>query len=138
MMHERLVDVGIIVFIIYAISSIASIVNGWRTSSAFRDFLKNTQGNVNSTLIDMQATLQNLKKITGDISTVTEDVRQITDRVTHLEKNIRHLYQYFKDEFATTAEANLAGLKAGVKTGVSTLVKTLKEGRGGDHEGRTD
>lgn len=137
-MHEKLVDVGIIVFIIYAVISLAHFMNMWRTSSAVRDFLRNTEGNLNAALVELQGTLQNLRKITSDISTVTEDVRQVTDIAAKLQKNVHYLYQYVKNELAANTEANFAGLKAGVKTGVATLVKTLKEGRGDDHEGRTD
>jgi hypothetical protein len=138
MMHEKLVDVGVIVFIVYALLSIAYMMNAWRTGSAIRDFLKNTEANVNAALIELQGTLQNLRRITSDISTVTADVRQITDVVANLETDMRYIYQYIKNELAANAGANIAGLKAGVKTGVATLVKTLKQGRGDDHEGRTD
>jgi hypothetical protein len=136
MMHETLVDVGIIVFIIYALISMAYLVTAWRTSIAARDFLKNTQGNLNGSLIELQGTLQNLKKITSDIGTATDDVRRITDTVSNIEKNIRYLYQYFRYRLAMNAGANLAGLQAGVKTGFATLVKTLKKGRSDNHEGR--
>jgi hypothetical protein len=138
MMHEKLVDVGIIVFIVYAVISLAHMMNVWKTSAAVRDFLKNTEGNLNTALIELQGTLQNLTKITSDISTVTEEVRQVTDIVANLEKDAQYLFQYVKNELAANTAANFAGLKAGVKTGVATLVKTLKEGRGDDHEGRTD
>jgi ABC-type transporter Mla subunit MlaD len=114
------------------------MMNVWRTSTAVRGFLKNTEGNLNAALIELRGTLQNLSKITSDISTVTEEVRQVTDIVANLEKDAQSLFQYVKNELATNTAANFAGMKAGVKTGVATLVKTLKQGRGDNHEGRTD
>jgi len=127
MMHEKLLDIGIIVFIFFVIASVAHYVNAWHTSSAVRDFLKNSEGDVEAVLVELKGTLQNLRKITSDIGTVTEDVKQMTNSFANVEKDMRYLYQYAKNELAATAQANLAGLKAGVKTGVSTLVKTLKE-----------
>jgi len=137
-MHENLINVGIVVFIIYAVISTIHIIHMWRTSSEFRAFLKNTEGNLNATLFEMKETFHNLKKITSDISTVSDEVRQITSSVSNLEKNIISLLRYFTGEITTRAAANVAGLKAGVKTGMATLVKTLKERRGDNNDGRTD
>ncbi len=138
MLHEKLLDIGIIVFIFYVIASVAHYVKAWHTSSAVRDFLKNSEGNVEAVLVELRGTLQNLRKITSDIGTVTEDVKQLTGSLVTVEKNMQYLYQYAKHELAATAQANLAGLKAGVKTGMSTLVRTLKERGGEEHEGRID
>jgi len=138
MAHEKLLDIGIIVFILFVIASVAHYVKAWHTSSAVRDFLKNSESNVEDVLVELKGTLQNLRKITSDIGTVTEDVKQMTDSLANVEKDMRYLFQYAKNELAATAQANLVGLKAGVKTGVATLVRTLKERRGDEHERRTD
>ena len=138
MLHEKLLDMGIIVFILYVLASMAHYVNAWQTSSAVRDFLKKSEGTVETVLVELKGTLQNLRKITSDIGVVTEDVRQVTNSLANVEKDMQNLYQYAKNELALTAQANLVGLKAGVKTGVSALVRTLKKGRGDEHERGTE
>ena len=138
MMHEKLLDIGIIVFILFGIASVAHYIKAWQTNSAVRGFLKNSGGSLEEVLAELKGTLQNLRKITSDIGTVTDDIRQMTDSLANVERDIQYLYQYAKNELAATAQANLAGLKAGVKTGVSTLVSTLKERRGDKDDGRTD
>jgi len=138
MVHEKILDIGVIVFILFVMVSMAHYIKAWQTSSAVRDFLKNSEGNVNATLVELRHTLQNLRKITYDIGTATEEVRQMADSLATVEKDTLYLYQYAKSKLAETAQANLAGLKAGVKTGITTLVRTLKERRGDKYEGRID
>jgi hypothetical protein len=78
-----------------------------------------------------------MKKITANVSGITQDVRDIADTVVSLEKGVQTLYGKVKDEVATAAEANIAGLKAGITTGVATLVRSLQERRSDDNERRT-
>jgi hypothetical protein len=95
----------------------------------------NTEGNLNAALIELKDTLENMNQITANVSGITQDVRDITDRVVSVEKGLQNFYGKVKNEFATAAEANVAGLKAGIATGVVTLVRNLKERRSDDHEG---
>ena len=134
-MTQAILFIGVVAFIVYAAFGISYFMDLRRTSNAFREFLMNTEGNLNAALTELKATLENMNKITTDVSRITQDVRDITDTVVSVEKGIQNFYGKVKNEFATAAEANVAGLKAGISTGVVTLVRNLKERRSDDHEG---
>ncbi len=136
-MTQTILLIGVVAFIIYAAFSISYIREIQRTSSMLRAFLKNTEVDLNATLIELKSTLENMNKITANVSGITQDVRYITDTVVTLEKGVEALYGKVKDEVATAAEANIAGLKAGITTGVVTLVRSLQERRSDDDERRT-
>jgi uncharacterized protein YoxC len=136
-MTQTILLIGVVTFIIYAAFSISYIIELQRTSNTLRAFLKNTEGNLNATLTELKSTLENMKKITANVSGITQDVRDIADTVVSLEKGVQTLYGKVKDEVATAAEANIAGLKAGITTGVATLVRSLQERRSDDNERRT-
>ncbi len=136
-MIEIILGIGVAAFIVHAGFNIAYILSMKRTSVRAREFLANTEGNLNAALSELKSALENIKKITGNINAVTEDVRQITDTVMSLEKGVHDLYGYLKEGLGPAAGANIAGLKAGIKTGVVTLVKNLQQERSDDHERRT-
>jgi len=132
-MIEKILLVGVVAFIIYAAFSIAYIINLQRTSNALREFLRNTE-NLNATLTELKGTLENVRKITANAGAITENVKDIAYTVVSLQKGIESLYGVVTKEFATAAEANIAGLKAGIITGLATLVRNLQERRSEDHE----
>jgi len=134
-MIQAILFIGVVAFIVYAAFGISYFMDLRRTSNALREFLMNTEGNLNATLKELKGTLENMNKITTDVSRITQDVRDITDTVVSVEKGIQNFYGKVKDEVATAAGANVAGLKAGIATGVVTLVRNLKERRSDDHEG---
>lgn len=133
-MIEIILGIGVAAFIVYAGFSISSARSVARTSDRAREFLSNTEGNLNAALSELTSALENVRKITGNINAVTEDVRKITDTVASLEKGVHDLYGYLKSDLAPAAGANIAGLKAGIKTGVVTLVKNLQQERSDEHE----
>jgi uncharacterized protein YoxC len=133
-MIEVFVGIGVAAFIVYAAFSIVYITSMKRTSDSVREFLKNTEGNLNATLLEFKNTLENLRKISSDVREVTSDVRQISNTVASLEKGVRDLVTYLNASLGAAAEANIAGLKAGIATGVATLVKNLHKERSDDHE----
>ena len=134
-MTEAILLIEVMVFIVCAAFFISLFLDLRRTSSDLRAFLNNTEGNLNDTLKELKSTLENMNKITANVSGITQDVRDITDTVMIVEKGIQKFYGKVKDEVASAAEANIAGLKAGIATGVVTLVRNLKERRNDDHEG---
>ncbi|HEY6009976.1 MAG TPA: DUF948 domain-containing protein [Nitrospirota bacterium] len=136
-MIEIILGIGVAAFIVYAGFNISSTLSMKRTSDKAREFLTNTEGNLNAALSELTSALENIRKITGNINTVAEDVRRITDTVALLEKGVHEMYGYLKEDLGPAAGSNIAGLKAGIKTGVVTLVKNLQEERSDDHEGRT-
>ena len=136
-MNQTILLIGVVTFIIYAAFHIFYIIGLLRTNYALRAFLKNTEGNLNATLVELKGTLENMKKITANVGGITQDVRTITDTVMILEKGVQALYGKVKDEVAPVAGANIAGLKAGITTGVATLVRSLQERRGDDDERRS-
>lgn len=136
-MIEIILGIGVAAFIVYAGFNISSTLSIRRASDSMRNFLTNTEVNLNAALVELASALENIKKITGNINAVTEDVRQITNTVASLEKGVHDLYAYLKADLASAAGANIAGLKAGIKTGVVTLAKNLQQERGDEHEGGT-
>jgi uncharacterized protein YoxC len=134
-MIEAILLIGVVAFMVYAAFGISYFMDLRRTSNSLREFLMNTEGNLNAALKELKGTLENMNKITMDVSRITQDVRDITDTVVSVEKGIQNFYGKVKDEFATAAEANVAGLKAGISKGVVTLVRNLKERRSDEHEG---
>jgi len=134
-MIQAILFIGVVAFIVYAAFGISYFMDLRHTSNALREFLMNTEGNLNATLKELKGTLENMNKITTDVSRITQDVRDITDTVVSVEKGIQNFYGKVKNELAAAAEANVAGLKAGIATGVVTLVRNLKERRNDDHEG---
>jgi len=134
-MTQVILFIGVVAFIVYAAFSISYYIDLRRTSNAFREFLKNTEGNLNAALTELKGTLENTNKITANVTRITQDVRDITDTVMIVEKGIQNFYGKVKNEIAASAEANVAGLKAGIATGVVTLVRNLRERRRDDHEG---
>ena len=133
-MIEIILGIGVAAFIVYAAFYIDYIMHMKRMGDSMSEFLKNTQGNLNATLSELNNTLENMKKISSDVKEVTGDVRQISHSVASLEKGIRDIVVYLKESLGSTAEANIAGLKAGISTGVATLIKNLQEERRKDHE----
>jgi hypothetical protein len=134
-MTQAILFIGVAAFIVYAAFSISYYIDLRRTSNALREFLMNTEGNLNAALIELKGTLENMNKITENVSGITKDVRDITDTVVSVEKGIQNFYGKVKNELASAAEANVAGLKAGIATGVVTLVRNMRERRSDDHEG---
>lgn len=130
-MNGIILDIGVIVFIIYAAVNIFYIIDLRRTSVAARELIKNTGENLNPALVELRGTLENIRNITDGLGILTRDVRLVADSAAALEKGLKKLWEYYKDDVETAVNANIAGLKAGVKTGVVTLVRNLKERKGG-------
>lgn len=130
-MNETLLNIGIIVFIIYAAVNIFYIIDLKRTSGAVRELIKNTAENLNPAVAELRGTLENIRKMTDEIGILTRNVRLITVSAAAVEKGVKKLWEYYKDDVGAVVSANIAGLKAGVKTGVVTLVRNLKDGKGG-------
>jgi uncharacterized protein YoxC len=128
-MNEIFLGIGVATFVVYTAFNIVYLTKMMRTGDSIAAFLKNTENNVNATLVELRGTLENLRKVSGDVGEVTEDVKQISNSVARVEKSIRGLYEYMKDSLGSAAGARIAGLKAGITTGVSTLVKSMHDER---------
>jgi uncharacterized protein YoxC len=137
-MIEIILGIGIAAFVIYAVFSIFYLMSMKKTSDSVSAFLKNTESEVNATLVELRGTLENFRKISGDIGAVTSDVKQISYTAASVERSIRRVYDYTKEGLGSAAGANIAGLKAGMTTGVATLVKSMKERRREYHERGTE
>jgi hypothetical protein len=136
-MIEIILGIGVATFFVYTIFNVSYILSKRRTSESMASFFRNTEGNLNSALLELKETLENLKKITSDINAVTGDVKQISNSVARVERNIRGVYDHMKQGLGSAAGANIAGLRAGITTGVVTLVRKMQKGRSDDHDRRT-
>jgi uncharacterized protein YoxC len=132
-MRDVILGVGVGAFIIYSVCIVYAMRSVIRMSSTINDFIRRTEGKMESGISELRETLGNMRKITGDISAVTEEVKRLYHTVAAMEENLENIYGSIKDGLGT-AETNIAGLKAGIKTGVVTLVKNIKKGRSDDHE----
>ena len=130
-MNEILLNIGVLVFIIYAAVNIFYIIDLRRTSVAARELIKNSGENLNPALVELRGTLENIRKMTDEINVLTRYVILVAVSAAALEKGLGRFWGYYKDDIGTMVGANIAGLKAGVKTGVVTLVRNLKERKGG-------
>ncbi len=133
-MNEIFLGIGVATFVVYAVFNIVYLMSMKKTNDSLTSFLKNTETNVNTALVELRGTLENLRKISGDIGAVTEDVKQISYSVASVERSIRGLYDQMKEGLGSAAGASIAGLKAGITIGVATLVKSMQEGRREGHE----
>jgi len=136
-MNYILLNIGVVVFIVFAAVSIVYQVNNYRAAAALRQFISQSSGDMRIVLAELRVSLENFRKITDNINVVTEDVRKITNSVADLQRDIRTLYNFIRETAGGTVKADLAGLKAGVKAGVETLVKNLREERSDRDERRT-
>jgi uncharacterized protein (UPF0335 family) len=137
-MNDVLLNTGVVVFIIYAIVSIAYQVSAYRAAVAVRQFVTLSSGDLLGVLVELRVMLENFRKISENVTVVSEDVREITSSVAGLQQEVRTLYGFIKDMAGAEARADFAGLKAGIRTGVATLVNGLKkedkEERSDEHE----
>lgn len=128
-MNDMLMNIGVVVFIAFAIVSIAYQVTAYRAATALRQFIRQSSGEMQNVVAELRGTLENFRKITDNVNVVTEDVREITNSVADLQRDVRTLYSFIRETVGGTVTADLAGLKAGVKTGMETLVKNLRAER---------
>lgn len=136
-MNYMLMNIGVVVFIVFAIVSIAYQVNNYRAATALRQFIRQSSGEIQNVLVELRVTLENFRKITDNVHVVTEDVREIANLVADLQRDIRTLYSFIRETVGGTVKADIAGLKAGVKTGMAALVKNLREERSDRDERKT-
>ena len=136
-MNYMLMNIGVVVFIVFAVVSIAYQVNNYRAASALRQFIRQSSGEIQNVLVELRVTLENFRKITDNVHVVTEDVREIANLVADLQRDIRTLYSFIRETVGGTVKADIAGLKAGVKTGMAALVKNLREERSDRDERKT-
>jgi hypothetical protein len=126
-MNDVLLNIGIVVFIIYAAVSIVYQVSAYLTTSALRQFVELSSKDLPAVIAELRATLENFRKISDNVTVVTEDVREVTSSVAKLQKEVKTLYGFIKDKAGSEARADFASLKAGVRTGVATLIRDLKK-----------
>jgi len=136
-MNDMLMNIGVVVFIVFAIVSIVYQVNNYRAAAALRQFISQSSGDMQKVLVELRVSLENFRKITDNINVVTEDVREITNSVADLQRDVGTMYSFIRATVGGTVKADIAGLKAGVKTGMATLVKNLREERSDHDERRT-
>jgi len=136
-MNYMLMNIGVVVFIVFAVVSIAYQVNNFRAATALRQFIRQSSGEIQNVLVELRVTLENFRKITDNVHVVTEDVREIANLVADLQRDIRTLYSFIRETVGGTVKADIAGLKAGVKTGMAALVKNLREERSDRDERKT-
>ncbi len=130
-MNEALVNIGIVVFIVYAVINIASIIEMRRASIALRQLIKRSEENLHPALTALRGILEDIGKTTYNIAVLTESLREMAETVARVENTVNGLYEYYKKDLGEAARANIAGLKAGVKAGMTTLLKDLNERKEG-------
>jgi ABC-type transporter Mla subunit MlaD len=128
-MNYVLINIGIVVFIVFAVISIVYQVNAFLVATAFRHLLSQTSEDLRKVITELSISLENFRKITDNINKVTSEVRDVTSSVTNLQHDVGKLYGFLRETVGSTVKADFAGLKAGVKTGMETFVKNLKEER---------
>ena len=130
-MNEALVNIGIVVFVIYAGFNISNIIEMRRTSRSLRQLIKRTEENLHPALTALRGILEDIGKATYNIAVLTRSLREVAETVARVEGTVNGLYEYYKEGLGEAARANIAGLRAGVKAGVVTLLKDLNNRKEG-------
>ena len=130
-MNEVLFSVGVCVFIIYAVFSIASMIEMRRTSIALRQLINRTEESLHPALAALRGILEDIGKGTYNLAALTERVREVSETVAIVETSLGDLYEYYKEGLGEAAHANIAGLKAGVRAGMTTLLRDLNNRKEG-------
>lgn len=130
-MTEVLLNIGIVVFIIYAAFNIANSIEMRRTSIALRQLIRRSEENLHPALSALRGILEDIGKATYNIAMLTKSLREVAETVARVENTVNGLYEYYKEGLGEAARANIAGLKAGVKAGMTTLLKDLNERKEG-------
>ena len=136
-MNTLLLAIAVAAFVVYVVFDVLYVLELRRASAAARSFIRNAETGLEPALEDFRAALGAVRKIADDAGAAVGNVRRLTEAVSVLETGLKQLSEYYKNDLAPAANANIAGVKAGVKTGVVTLVKALGKERGDRHEGRT-
>ncbi len=131
MMHEILLAIGVVAFVVYAAFSIAHIIELRRASIALRQFIARTEENLHPSLAAVRVILEDIRETADDVAGLAKSVREAADTAKRIEQGVQGLYEYYLEGMGETARANMAGLKAGVKAGMITLLKDLSEKKEG-------
>lgn len=96
-MNEALVNIGVVVFIIYAAFNIANIIEIRRTSIALRQLIKRTEENLHPALTALRGIFEDIGKATYNVAVLTRSLREVAETVARVENTINGLYEYYKE-----------------------------------------
>lgn len=117
----------ILIFIIVAVTCgflISLIIDLKKTLSNINEFLKRTEGSLNSSLDELQQTLKSIRKVSDDVNDITSDIKTLSKSISEVGTNIKHVSGLVSN-ISNLALIKASGIKTGIKTGLSVLLKNI-------------
>lgn len=114
---------------------IPTILELRRTAKQTTEFLRNTEGSINSAMAETQMTMRSVRSISDNINAATEGARDVTDSVHGLATDIRRTGRYLENMTLMTA-GSISGMKAAVLAVVQVIIDNLLAPRAGNKGGQ--
>ncbi len=124
---------GLITFAVLAVAGffISVLIELRKTTKSLRDFLRNQEDLLNTTLSELQQTLKSLRNVSNDVNEIMVDAKSFSDAVSNIGDNIKRASNLI-DNTKSLAFIKASGLRVGIKTALTFLLKNLlSKKRGG-------
>lgn len=103
---------------------IPAILELRRTIRQSSEFMKNTEGSINSAMAETEATMRSVRAITDNVNAATKGVRDVTESVHGLANDIRRTGRHIENMTLMTA-GSLSGIKAAALAVVQIIIDNL-------------
>lgn len=130
-MNAVLLNIGIVIFIVYAVFNIVYLIDMRKTSIAMRQLIAKTGENLSPALEELTHAVADIRKMTEDASQLLEGFRAAVGAIITVEKGVQNVYHYYRTNFRQSAQSNVSGIKAGVRAGVVNFLSSLKNKKEG-------
>lgn len=101
-----------------------------KTTKSLRNFLRNQEDLLNTTLSELQQTLKSLRNVSNDVNEIMVDAKSFSDAVSNIGDNIKRASNLI-DNTKSLAFIKASGLRVGIKTALTFLLKNLLSKKGG-------
>ena len=137
MIMEIAVSILCLVLALAVALLIPTILELRRTAKQTTEFLKNTEGAINSAMAETEATMKSVREISDNVNGLTSGVRDVTDSVVGVAADIRRTGRYIENMTLMTA-GSISGIRAAVLAVVQILIDNLLSpigrGKGGEKQ----
>lgn len=130
-MNAALLNIGAIIFIVYAVFNILWLIDMRRTSVALRRLIGKTEESLGPALAELTRAATDIRKATEGAFQLVERLRIAAGTIISAEKSIESIYHYYRQSVSQSAQSNIAGIKAGVRAGVVNFLSNLKSRKEG-------
>lgn len=123
---------GLITFAVLAAAGffISVLIELKKTTKSLRNFLRNQEDLLNTTLSELQQTLKSLRNVSNDVNEIMVDAKSFSNAVSNIGDNIKHASNLIENT-KSLAFIKTSGLRVGIKTALTFLLKNLLSKKGG-------